>query len=272
MQTTSSSGVRSCARLPAGSCAQSRADSRERKSKSADLPQVLARMFFRTNLCLNSHSCPALAYTKMKDSGELYSSANAEGWNLSSLQEDLDAHPPPPISRINTCFVRGLPTLAMALWFGTLTAVSATSVPLHIEPVHNLTLWSLPQLLLSWALEGHKVYSSKSGAVPYISEVGYFHRTIFVTGSCATASLFVSSVAVERSLRATRVLPEVTTDRTLWHMVGITDVITGGLGGLALCGLSWYDNVHTPRVHTALTASCFSTFPSSACHGKSCSP
>jgi hypothetical protein len=109
------------------------------------------------------------------------------------------------------------------------------------------------QLLVMWAVEGHKVYSGTSGAVPYLSDAASYHRRFFVPGSCATALFYVASLSVERSLRATRVLPEVTSDRALWHLVGIADVLTGACAGLGLCLLSVYDSFHTPRAHLAFT-------------------
>lgn len=104
-----------------------------------------------------------------------------------------------------------------------------------------------------WAVEGHKVYSGTSGAVPYLSDAAAYHRRFFVPGSCATALFFVASLSVERSLRATRVLPEVTSDRALWQLVGITDVFTGACAGLGLCLLSVYDSFHTPKAHLGFT-------------------
>lgn len=106
-----------------------------------------------------------------------------------------------------------------------------------------------------WAVEGHQVYSGTSGAVPYLSDAAYYHRRFFVPGSCATALFFVASLCVERSLRATRVLPEVTSDRALWQLVGIADVFTGACAGLALCLLSVYNSFHTPNAHLGFTAS-----------------
>ncbi|GAA5984536.1 hypothetical protein JCM10908_003389 [Rhodotorula pacifica] len=162
--------------------------------------------------------------------------AKSSSWDPTSLQDDLDAHPPPPVSRTSTVIIRALPTLATASWLTTLTA-----------------------LLVSWAVEGHQVYSSTSGAVPYLSDVAYHHRSIFLAGCCATASFYVSSLSTERSLRATRILPEVTTDRKLWHMVGVADVFTGGCAAMALVAMSVYDIVHAPNAHIGF-AICFIVF------------
>ncbi|GAA5875073.1 hypothetical protein JCM3774_003420 [Rhodotorula dairenensis] len=152
----------------------------------------------------------------MKEHEGLYEPANAtSSWDVSSLHEALNAHPPPPpVSPLSTVLIRALPILATISWLGTLTA-----------------------LLVGWAVEGQKVLSDESGAVPYVSELGYRYRDLFVTGSCATAIFFVASLATERALRATRVLPEVTTDRKIWYLVGFADILAGAAAGLALCGL-----------------------------------
>lgn len=105
------------------------------------------------------------------------------------------------------------------------------------------------QFLVMWAVGGHKVYSGTSGAVPYVSDVAYFHRHLSVAGTAAAAIFFVASLSVERALRSTRVLPEVTSNRKLWQVVGIADVFAGAFAGLALFLLSVYDSFHTPKAH-----------------------
>ena len=170
--------------------------------------------------------------------------------DLTSLRQDLYAHPPPEVSRTSTFFIRALPTLASICWLGTLTAVSSTESAGNGYVLDDvLTAAHASQLLVMWAVEGHKVYSGTSGAVPYVSDVAYFHRHLSVAGSSAAAILFVASLSVERALRATRVLPEVTSDRKLWQLIGIADVFTGACAGLALCLLSVYDSFHAPNAH-----------------------
>lgn len=179
-----------------------------------------------------------------------FSEAKSSNADLTSLRQDLYAHPPPEGSRTSTFFIRALPTLASICWLGTLTAVSSAKSAGNRHVLDDvLTAVHTSQLLVLWAVEGHKVYSGTSGAVPYVSDVAYFHGHLSVAGSSATAVFFVASLSVERALRATRVLPEVTSDRKLWQLIAITDVFTGACAGLALCLLSVYDSFHTPNAH-----------------------
>ncbi|GAA5965599.1 hypothetical protein JCM8115_001594 [Rhodotorula mucilaginosa] len=172
------------------------------------------------------------AYSALADFPETKTSDG----DVTSLRRDLEGHPPPAVSSTSTFFIRALPILASLCWLGTLTT-----------------------LLVMWAVEGHRVYSGTSGAVPYVSDVAYYHRHLSVAGSSAAAIFFVASLSVERALRSTRVLPEVTSHRKLWQVVGIADVFTGACAGLALCLLSVYDSFHTPKAHLGF-AICFIVF------------
>ena len=185
------------------------------------------------------------AYSALADFPETKTSDG----DVTSLRRDLEGHPPPAVSSTSTFFIRALPILASLCWLGTLTTVSSTEGIRNRHVLEVLIAACSSQLLVMWAVEGHRVYSGTSGAVPYVSDVAYYHRHLSVAGSSAAAIFFVASLSVERALRSTRVLPEVTSHRKLWQVVGIADVFTGACAGLALCLLSVYDSFHTPKAH-----------------------
>lgn len=112
---------------------------RDVKSRSTDKPRrtglaIDSLLLCRCpTLCRSSRRCCRLqssavssarmgTYSALSDLPETKSSDG----DLTSLRQDLAAHPPPEISRTSTWFIRALPTLAAVCWLGTLTTVSET--------------------------------------------------------------------------------------------------------------------------------------------------
>ncbi|GAA5824879.1 hypothetical protein JCM11251_005377 [Rhodosporidiobolus azoricus] len=147
------------------------------------------------------------------------------------LQRALDDHPPPPELHTATVWlIRTFPILATVSWLGTLIS-----------------------LFFLWLFSDHKQrYPPSLGGMPYLSDVGARHKTVFFVGNTCTAVCFVVTLFEERLLRARRVMVEATEEKHLWVSIGVLDVFLGLVAGISLVLLAVFDPTGWEKEHCVL--------------------
>ncbi|GAA5954130.1 hypothetical protein JCM3765_005298 [Sporobolomyces pararoseus] len=142
------------------------------------------------------------------------------------------------ISPVNTwtwIWIRATPILATASWLGTLVL-----------------------LLFAWIFEDEMIrYPISNVAIPSVSEVVSYHKTITLFGAISTGVFLIQSLEQERFLRFKRVLVEAREERWLWISVGLLDCILGACASVALMLIPIFDSMEFPRLHKLFKASFF---------------
>ncbi|KAL8280722.1 hypothetical protein RQP46_006726 [Phenoliferia psychrophenolica] len=121
-------------------------------------------------------------------------------------------------------------------------------------PLAACLLWTatLLGLLLLWIVDDHhKKYRSDEASVVYISNVGGYHKALFIPGAALTFVTYTGTLITERWLRHLRRIPGVLRVQERW--IDIVAVILGFCGGLALLMLSIFNCFQYGTAHWSLT-------------------
>ncbi|UJR38420.1 hypothetical protein I4U23_031088 [Adineta vaga] len=116
-------------------------------------------------------------------------------------------------------------TLASLIWLGTIVALFA--------------LWG--------GEDDFTRYEYDDGEVPYISNVGARHKTVFVVGTSFTAVFFILTLIF------TKLCFDAETRRRLKRGVSMTSIIFGIFAGISLVLLSVFDSVDHSTIHFVFT-------------------